>query len=220
MVDANLSLGILFAMRRQYADAESSFERAVAVDPTRADIFYFWGESLRQEGKPLLASRRFRSALLRNRYETAESLYRLKYWLSEMESGEDGKDGIAEQMDTALALPRPPMEALFADAVRNLQAGRIVEGTEKLRRARQSVEPPVFAVIIRDPAFIQESWRPELAGFFPKDAPIPGTQLNEAALAPTAVPAPAAPGATEVGAAPSVSPAPTPAETPRSKAKK
>ena len=161
--DANFLLGTLFMIAKAYPDAESSFASAVALDPIRADYCYFWGECLRRQGKVLEATAKFRAALLRNQNETATGLYRLKWWLSAVESNETNSDNINKEIDTALAQPRPPMEALFAAAARDLKGGDFVAAVGRVRRARQRTDPTVLPFIMEDPVFASLHLRPELA---------------------------------------------------------
>lgn len=164
--DANFNLGVLYMVEKAYNEAESSFATAVALDPSRPDFYYFWGECLRVEGKPLEAATKFRAALARNQYETEGGLYLLDLWLSEIEADRENSDGTNAQIDAALAQPRPPMEALFAAAARNFKAGDISAGAAQIMRARQLVEPAMFPIIMKDPIFAQERLRPEMAEIF------------------------------------------------------
>ena len=170
--EANFLLGALAVMRKSYPEAEASLATAVALDPTRPDIYYLWGDCLRAEGKPQEAAAKFRSAMLRNQYETSDGLFRLKFWLSKIEADRENSDGINAEIDAALAQPHPPMEAFFAAAARDLKAGNAASAASHLACARERVEPIVFAVILRDPTFTQESSRPELAEFFLPAAPV------------------------------------------------
>ena len=157
-------MGLLFMTNSAFQDAESNFAKAVAMDPARPDFYYFWGELLRREGKPLEAASKFRSALLRNQYETAEGLYRLKMWLSDIQADQEKTSGASAQIDAGLAQARPPMEALLAGAVRSIKAGQVSEAAVLLGRARQVVEPTVFFVVMQDPSLSQESCRPRSGG--------------------------------------------------------
>ena len=62
--DANLLLGALYKAQKSYPQAETSFAAAVALDPTRPEYYYIWGECLREEGKLLEATTKLRSALI------------------------------------------------------------------------------------------------------------------------------------------------------------
>lgn len=180
--DAQFLLGLLFMTNSAFPDAEASFAKAVSLDPARPDFYYFWGELLRREGKPLEAASKFRSALLRNQYETAEGLYRLKAWLSDIQADQEKTNGASAEIDAGLAQPRPPMEALLAGAARSIKAGQISEAASLIRRARQLVEPTVFFVVTQDPSFVQESWRPELADLFKPDPALAAAAAPDAAV--------------------------------------
>ena len=184
--DANFLLGALYMVQKAYRDADSSFATAVALDPTRPEYYHLWGESLRAEGRIMEAIPKFRSALLRNQYETAVGLYRLKVWLSELEANHEAQDGTNAEIDAALAQPLPPMEALFASAARDMKAGDFRGAAEQMRRARARTDPAVFHVILNDPTFAQAHARPELAEFFRGASPIPVSQAS-AAVAPASV---------------------------------
>lgn len=179
--EANLLTGVTYTAQKAYRDAEASFAKAVAADPTRADVYYFWGECLRDEGKSLAAIDKFRSALLRNQYETETGLYRLKWWLSEIEVNKDEADGIDKDIDASLAGPYPAMEALFAAAAHALKAGDAQAAAAQLSRARQRVDPAVFTVILNDPLFAVALTKPEVASLLRStstDRPKPNSTLR------------------------------------------
>ena len=108
--DADFMMALLHLTNKEFDLAETSFGTAVALDPTRPDFFYFWGECLRRDGKPKEAIDKFRSALLRNQYENSEGLYQLKLWLSEIQSDQEEASGGGKEIDNALAQARPPYE--------------------------------------------------------------------------------------------------------------
>ncbi len=168
--DAHFLLALLSMTDTNFAEAEASFAKATALDPARPDFYYFWGECLRREGKPMEAIGKFHAALIRNQYETTDGLYRLKLWLSEIQADQENSNGTSALIEEGLAKPRPPMEALLAGAARAIKAGQITVAAGLMRRARQVVEPTVFFVIMQDPAFAQEVWRPELADFYKPEA--------------------------------------------------
>ena len=164
--DADFIMGLLHLTNKEMELAEGSFASAVARDPARPDFYFFWGECLRRDGKPLEAVSRFRSALLRNQYENAEGLYQLKLWLSQIQADHEEASGTNKEIDTALALPRPPYEALFAAAARQLKAQHPKEAADFIRRAQMVAEPAVFRVIMQDPTFLEEAARPEIAPLY------------------------------------------------------
>ena len=164
--DADFMLALLHLTNKEFDLAETSFGTAVALDPARPDFYYFWGECLRRDGKPQEAIGRFRSALLRNQYENSEGLYQLKLWLSEIQSDQEEASGGGKEIDAALAQARPPYEALFAAAGRALKVRRYADAADFITQAQTITEPAVFRVIMQDPTFLEESTRPELAGFY------------------------------------------------------
>ena len=138
----------------------------MAIDPARPDVFYFWGECLRREGKPQDAADKFREALTRNQYETAEGLYQLKLWLSEIQSDQEKAKETNAKIDADLASGHPSGPALLAAAARELKAGRFKEAGARIGQAQKVIEPAVFHVILQDPTFLEESHRPELAAYY------------------------------------------------------
>jgi Tfp pilus assembly protein PilF len=180
--DAFFLAGVLNLKAASYADAEASFAAATDADPTRSEYFYFWGDCLRQEGKPREAEMRFRSALARNQYETAEDLLQLKVWLCDITMDQEKKDGADTAINAGLAAPFPRAAALLAAAARALKADNVSVASSFLARGRASMDQTVFQVVMHDPTFVQESWRPELAQFYmapsagpPPPAAKPGT---------------------------------------------
>ena len=177
---ANYFLGATNLKKKDYARAQESLGKAVALDPSRPEFYYLWGECLREEGKPLEAATKFRSALLRRPSETAEGLYRLKLWLSEIEADQENNDGIAAEVDRAMSQPHPPMEALFAAAARDLKSDDIRAAAGHLLRARERTDPKVFQTILDDPVFAQVRSRPELAEVFKAaNVPVPPVARSE-----------------------------------------
>ena len=146
--------------------SEAAFGRAIAIDPSRPDVFYFWGECLRREGKPQDAAEKFYQALIRNQYETTEGLYQLKLWLSEIQADQEGAKGSNAKIDADLATSHPSGAALFAAAARHIKAGQFKEAGERVGQAQKVLEPAVFRVVLQDPFFLQENYRPELAPYY------------------------------------------------------
>ena len=164
--DADFILGLLHLTNKELDLAEASFASAVARDPARPDFYYFWGECLRRDGKPLEAAGRFHSALLRNQYENAEGLYQLKYWLSEIQADQEEASGTNKAIDAALALPHPPYEALFAGAARELKAKHPKQAADYLTHAQAITEPAVFRVIMQDPTLVDQANDSAIAPFY------------------------------------------------------
>ncbi len=165
-VDAEFLTGLLQMTTQTYDKSEDAFARATALDPARADIFYFWGECLRRQGKPQDAAVKFREALLRNQYETSEGLYQLKLWLSEIQADQEAAKGSNAKIDADLASGHPSGPALFAAASREIKAERFAEAGAHVAQAQKVMEPAVFRVILQDPTFLQENFRPEFAPFY------------------------------------------------------
>ncbi len=184
--DANFLLALLDKARKSYAGAESCFEKAVAIDPTQPEYYFFWGECLREEGKLIDATTKFRSALLRNQYETANGLYRSKLWLCAIEADQGVSGGVTAQIDAALAEPLPPMEAFVAAAARDLKSGDLRAAADHLSRASQRADPIVFRYVLNDPVFAPLRAKPEFADFFRA----PGSGGNQTADAAAGSPAP------------------------------
>jgi Tfp pilus assembly protein PilF len=164
--DAEFLNGLLNMTTEVYDKAEEGFARAIALDPARPDIFYFWGECLRREGKPREAAVKFHEALMRNQYETSEGLFTLKLWLSEIQANDETTQEVNTAIDNDLASGHPSGPALFAAAARDLKAGRAAEAGQHIAAAQKVMEPAVFRVILQDPTFLQEGYRPELAPFY------------------------------------------------------
>lgn len=166
LADAALLGALLHLTAQEYDAADVSFAEATATDPARADIYYFWGENLRREGKPLLAAEKFKAALSRNQYENVEPLYLLKYWVSLIQSDQEGPSGEGAKIDAALASAHPSSAALFAGAARAVKAADYKAAAGFLTRARAITDPAVFGVILRDPSFLEANLQPELQPFY------------------------------------------------------
>ena len=164
--DAFFLLGVLGLTGRDYTDAEMAFAEATDVDPTRSEFYYFWGDSLRLEGKPAEAGVRFRSALNRNQFETAEDLLQLKVWLCDLMTDQAKSDQASAEIDEALAKPFPRGGVFLAAAARSIKAEHFAEAAGFITRGEAAMDPAVFNVVLVDPTFVQEAWRPELAPFY------------------------------------------------------
>jgi Tfp pilus assembly protein PilF len=195
--DAFFLSGVLNLKAQNYPDAETSFSAATDADPTRSEYYYFWGDCLRQEGKPQEAGVRFRSALYRNQYETAEDLLQLKIWLCDIMTDQEKTNGTDAAIDASLATPYPRAAALLAQAARLMKANRFAEAAGFISRGRAAMDQVVFRVVLHDPTFLQESWRPELAPFYETATPVVGggpsaSQVSSPSPAPPAASPPAA----------------------------
>ena len=166
LADAALLTALLHLTAQEYDAADVAFAAAVATDPARADIYYFWGENLRREGKPLLAAEKFKAALARNQYENVEPLYLLKYWISLVQSDQEGPSGEGAKIDAGLATPHPSSAALFAGAARAVKAADYKAAAGFLTRAQAITDPTVFGVVLRDPTFLEANLQPELQPFY------------------------------------------------------
>ncbi len=164
--DAAFLNGLLQMTKQAYDKSEEAFARAVAIDPARPDIFYFWGECLRREGKPQDAAQKFHEALIRNQYETAEGLYQLKLWLSEIQADQESVKGTNAKIDADLASGHPSGPALFAAAAREIKAGHMKEAAARIGQAQKVMEPAVFRVVLQDPTFLEQNFQPDLAPFY------------------------------------------------------
>ena len=165
--DAAFLAALLHLTHKEFDDADLAFATAVALDPARPDFYYFWGDCLRSQGKPREAAQKFQEALLRNQYETSENLYLLKLWLSLIQADQEETSGLNAQIDAGLAVtPRPAYSTVFSAAAREIKKAHFKEAAAFITQGRQLTEPVVFQVILQDPTFVQESWRPELAGFY------------------------------------------------------
>ena len=136
--DGEFMRALLHLTHKEFDAADRSFAAAVALDPARADFYYFWGECLRDQGKPREAAEKFRAALLRNQYETSEDLYQLKLWLSQIQADQEESSGANAKINEALSTPRPPYSAFFAAAAREVKAGRFKEAAAYLSQAQQT----------------------------------------------------------------------------------
>ena len=233
--EANAVLGALYKAQQSYSAADECFAQAVALEPTEPVYYFFRGECLREQGKVLEATAQYRSALLRNQYETAAPLYRVKLWLSEIESDQAKANNLDASLDEALKRPDPPMEVLFAAAARDLKANDINAAFRRILLARQHTDLGVFQVVINDPVFAPIRKRPDLvkrllfvsppvaplpAGVYPDVVPSASFSTDNPFAAPMLNPLLAAPPAASPVASPAdaASPAGTPSAPPPSPA--
>ena len=164
--ESRLLLSQLFVGTKDYESANQFLAESASADPIRAETYYYWGDCLLRWGKPKEAAEKFRAAQLRNIYPTAETLFQTKFWLAEVESGLETTNGIGEQIDQALAAEHPTSPALFAAAARAIKAGQFAQAADHVAKARQISEPATFRIMLQDPYFYGEHWRPEFRAIF------------------------------------------------------
>ena len=164
--DGQLLLGQQFMDAKEFEDANRCLGQAVGADPSRADTYYSWGDCLVRSGRPNEAVEKFRAARLRNFDPMLDHVYLSRLWIAEVASGLEHTDGAAAQIDQALAAERPMSPALFARAARAVTTGRFAEAAEALTQVQVITQPVTFHLMLQDPLFYEEHWRPELAGFY------------------------------------------------------
>ena len=193
--DAFFMSGVMQLRGKEFPEAETAFGAATAVDPTQSNYYYFWGECLRQEGKQTEAGQRFRSALYRNQLETGEDLIQLKVWLCDISTDQDKSNGVDAAIEAELSRPFPRSSALMAMAARLLKTGQFAEAAGVISRGQASMDQVIFQIVMVDPAFTVESWRPELAPFYaaPARAAAPA-QAGKAPAGPASATTPPASG--------------------------
>ena len=152
---------------KEYEDANHYLGQSVGADPSRAETYYYWGDCLLRWGQPNGAVEKFRAARLRNPNPTVDHVYLSKLWLAEIESGLEAADGSGALIDRALAAEQPGSPALFAAAARAIKAGQFDRAAADLTRARLVCDPATFRVMLQDPYFSEQQWRPEFAAFYP-----------------------------------------------------
>ncbi len=164
--DALLLRALIQGALRAPAVADDLFAAAVAANPVRTDTFFFWGNALRTEGKPAESIPKFRAALLRNQFETMDGLIRLKLWASQLQVDAQAPEATAA-IAAALAPPNAPSGyAWMGDAARAIREGRFTNAADSFRKARALLDPVLYRVVLSDPLFAEQNWRPELAEFF------------------------------------------------------
>jgi len=60
--DAHLQIGLIQAQRRQYAEAEVSFKKAIEIAPNEAEAYFHLAKIAREQGRPEEALQYFRTA--------------------------------------------------------------------------------------------------------------------------------------------------------------
>ena len=99
-------------------------------------------------------------------------------------------NGTDAAIDASLTTPYPRRGVVGA-AARAMKANRFAEAAQFMTRGRAAMDQVVFNVVLHDPSFFQESWRPEIAPFYAEPgAPRPAASRS-AAAAPAESAAPA-----------------------------
>lgn len=170
--DAAFMGGLLKMTAGDFVHASETFEHAASWDPTRDDVYYFWGECLRRQGKPAESVIQFRAAILRNQKEAMAGFYQFKLWLAEIQGNLDAASGTSARLDAELAAAHPSGYALAAAAARSLRSENPAIAAGFLERAAQILDPSIFQLVLRDSLFAQEAYRPEFAPLYaPPPAP-------------------------------------------------
>ena len=164
--ETNYLMAAMHMVERDYSRAEDFFASAVAIDPSRPEYYYLWGDCLRSDGKPLEAAGKFRAALFSNTFEINDPFYRVKWWLCQIDADQENTNGLSTNLDTELARPRPSMPVLFASAARAIKGGDFKTAATYLRQAQVVTDTSMFHILLNDPIFRQASSRPELAELF------------------------------------------------------
>ena len=156
--------GQLRALRKQFTGAYADFERATAEDPFGPDSFFYWGEVLRQAGRPREAARRYYQAACRGVDESEEFIINIKLLLARVESEEPAT--LQQEIEKVLELDPPPGEWLLAAAALDLRENRIDAATTRLIEARQALQPGFFYWAMSDPFFDFYQQEERLQEFF------------------------------------------------------
>lgn len=163
--EAYFILGLVQLTERNFSVAATSFRHAIQAAPSRADAHYMAAEAQRRAGKIAGASAHYQAALDRNQVETNELTYRLKLWISQIQDETMPAERFKELAES-LARPGAGSEPVVVEAARLMKASDFAGCARRLEEAGRTMEPLLFRVVLMDPFFSQEAWRPELAPLY------------------------------------------------------
>lgn len=164
---AHYQRGVLLAANGSFPEAYSEFAAAVELAPFDPYPWYYWGDSLRAEGKPAEALAKLQKAEARAVEQSDLFVIRAKRLLCMVEAMAPDTEG---RLEAELAKPEPGGEWLLAAAALRLRKERFAEGADLLGRSRRALQPLFFAYLLSDKFFDLYRNRPEIAAIL-KPAP-------------------------------------------------
>ncbi len=168
-------LARLAADKGDYEDASDDFQRATQAQPFTGKYFFYLGEMLRREGKPLAAVVAFEQALARPYTAESGDLYLFKQRLAKVEFGHD--DVFNAELAARLKEASIAGEWLLLAAAQELDHQAYTAAAEHLRLASDHLPSVLYATLTRDYAFQTYAKRSEVAALLGR---IPNTEVSSA----------------------------------------
>ena len=154
-------LARLAADRGELDEQAAQFEAATHARPFEGRFFFYYGETLRRQGKTQAAIAYFEHALDRPYTAVDGDLYLFKERLAKVEDGRDD----AFNAELAAHLKQEPLggDWLLLAAAQNLDRQEFVAAADHLRQAATRLPSTVYADLTHDYFFQGQAKRPELA---------------------------------------------------------
>ena len=163
-------------------------EMAILVDPYNAKYFYFVGEALRREGKPMAALPRLRQASDRVRDPAMQGLYDLKVRLAQLELGQES--AFTGQLAVELQRTPPSIDWLFTAAAVAMRANRFDDASGYLDKTLALTDQTTMHTRLDDYFFYGYANEKSLARFYAPLRPVSTPAPAPITALPTAPPQP------------------------------
>ncbi len=160
-----------------YRLVAGTFEKAARYAPFNPRYYFYWGEALRRQGKPLEAVERFEHALHCRPSAADADLIGFKLNLARVEAGNDPEF----QASLASKLTQEPVSAnlLLVAAANEINRATYAAATPYLQRAAQMLPPVVFQSRLRDYYFRLPAQQKEVAAEWAALTPPPPPRAAE-----------------------------------------
>ena len=170
----NEHLGFVYARRRNFPRATSSFSDAASTDPFNPTHFQHWAESERRQGHLQEAVDRFNEALTRLPAGLPSNSSRreeigMKIRLAQIEMGKD--QDLKAEIDTQLKTAVPSGYWLLTAAGYALQHNDMASAASSLQKARATLSADDYTALTNDYFFHSFSGNPDVASLLPPDNP-------------------------------------------------
>lgn len=169
---ANQLRALIAVRRHDLSAAARYFEAATAAEPFVADLFYYWGETLRLDQHPREAIQRYQQAVQRTPSTQDTTLCQFKIRLARIEASEAAS--VATEVEEARRAGPLSVDWLMTDAALQLHGGNITEGAQIILEARAKGLTGLFLTCAGDTIFQKAGeTHPEIAPLVAMPTPPP-----------------------------------------------
>ena len=165
-----------------YAEAARQLEAAAHAEPFSAKYHFYWGESLRRQGKPHAAVTCLEQTLDRPYTPEEGDLYLFKLGLAKVELGDD--DAFNKWLADHLQQPIVAGDTLLLAAAQALQRPDFGAAATYLEKAKSTMTPELFNARVRDYLFQMHVAEPQVAPYLDHPLAAPVSAAGTSAMDP------------------------------------